>query len=165
MKDENPNPHEAALRSHLVELLRGGSAHTTIEEVIADWPEKLRGAHVAKFPHTAWQLLEHMRLAQFDILDFSRNAKYRHRQFPRDYWPQTDAPQTARDWDRSVEEFKMDLKSVEQLVKDPATDLFAKIRWGTGQTLLREALLVADHNAYHLGQLVVLRRALGAWHE
>lgn len=154
---------DTALRQHLVELLRGGSAHAKFEDTIRDWPEELRGKHASHFPHTAWQLLEHMRLAQFDILDFSRNPKYEELTFPDDYWPKKNKPPSVQAWDESVAAFQRDLRQMEQVVADEKIDLFARIPWGSGQTVLREALLVADHNAYHLGQLVALRRALGAW--
>jgi uncharacterized damage-inducible protein DinB len=153
---------DSALRQHLVELLRGGSAHAKFEDAVANWPEELRGKRASNFPHTAWQLLEHMRIAQHDILDFSRNSKYEEMSFPDDYWPKQDVPLDAAAWDRSIAAFQRDLKEVEELVSS-STDLYAQIPWGSGQTVLREALLVADHNAYHLGQLVALRRALGAW--
>jgi len=114
-------------------------------------------------PHTPWRLLEHLRIAQWDILEFSRNPKHVSPSFPDGYWPRSDAPPDAAAWDRSVAAFRADLKAMQDLVADPATDLFALLPHGEGQTILREALLVADHNAYHLGQLVMLRRALGAW--
>jgi uncharacterized damage-inducible protein DinB len=154
---------DSSLRQHLVELLRGGSAHADFNASIAEWPEELRGKHASKFPHTPWQLLEHLRIAQRDILDFSRNAEYKELTFPDDYWPRHDKPSNVEAWDESVSAFRGDLKAMQDLVADPNTDLYARIPWGTGQTVLREALLVADHNAYHLGQLVALRRALGAW--
>lgn len=154
---------DSALREHLVELLRGGSAHAKFDDAIADWPEQLRGKRVAGFPHTAWQLLEHMRIAQNDILDFSHNSEYKELSFPDEYWPKQDAPARPESWEESVAQFQRDLKAMENLVLDPRIDLYARIPWGSGQTILREALLVADHNAYHVGQLVALRRALGAW--
>jgi hypothetical protein len=153
----------AALREHLLYLLRGGGAHLDFEAAIANLPAELRGAKVAGVPHTPWRLLEHLRLAQWDILEFSRNPRHVSPSFPDGYWPAGDAPPDAAAWDRSVAAFRADLQAMQDLVADPATDLFARIPHGEGQTILREALLVADHNAYHLGQLVVLRRALGAW--
>lgn len=155
--------HDSALRQHLVELLKGGSAHAKFEDAVADWPEALRGRRAETFPHTAWQLLEHMRIAQADILDFSRNAEYEELTFPDDYWPHHEAPPNKTAWDESIAAFQRELKAVQDLVSSAKTDLYARIPWGSGQTVLREALLVADHNAYHLGQLVALRRALGAW--
>ena len=154
-----------ALREHLLYLLRGGGAHLDFEAAIADLPIELRGAKVAMVPHTPWRLLEHMRIAQWDILEFSRNPKHISPKFPEGYWPEGDAPPDAAAWDRSVTAFRADLQAMQDLVADPATDLFAPIPHGEGQTILREALLVADHNAYHLGQLVVVRRLLGAWRE
>jgi uncharacterized damage-inducible protein DinB len=154
---------DSALRQHLVELLRGGSAHATFDDTVANWPEELRGSRAANFQHTAWQLLEHMRIAQHDILDFSHNAKYEELSFPDDYWPKHDGPANAAAWNESIAGFQRGLSAMQDLVTNAGTDLYARIPWGSGQTVLREALLVADHNAYHLGQLIALRRALGAW--
>ena len=151
------------LREHLLYLLKSGGAHQSFEDAIADLPEDLRGAHMEGVPHTPWRLLEHMRIAQWDILEFSRNPKHVSPKFPDGYWPDSDAPPTANAWDESVEAFRADLKAMQDLVANPATDLFAPIPHGDGQSILREALLVVDHNAYHLGQLVFLRRCLGAW--
>ena len=157
--------HDQLLREHLQYLLQGEGAHAKFEEVVADFPEKLRGKKMDQLPYTPWMLLEHMRLAQWDILEFSRNAKHVSPDFPSGYWPKQDAPPTAKAWDDSIKTFRKDVKEMESLVQDPETDLYAPFQWGDGQTLLREALLVADHNAYHLGQLVTLRRLLGAWNE
>ena len=154
---------EQALRDHLLYLLRGGGAHLDFEAAIAGLPANLRGAKPAGLPHTPWRLLEHMRLAQWDILEFCRNPKHVSPDFPDGYWPRGDAPPDAGAWDRSVEAFRADLRAMQELVADASSDLFAPIPHGQGQTLLREALLVADHNAYHLGQLVTVRRLLGAW--
>jgi hypothetical protein len=153
----------SALRDHVLYLLRGGGAHVSFDDAIADLPVHLRGAKPAGVPHSPWRLLEHMRIAQWDILEFSRNPRHVSPKFPDGYWPTGDAPPDDNAWDRSVASFHSDLKAMQDLVADPATDLFAKIPHGDGQTILREALLVADHNAYHLGQLLVVRRALGAW--
>jgi hypothetical protein len=158
------NPHQA-LREHLLELLRGGAAHLTFEAAIADLPVALRGAKAPGVPHTPWRLLEHLRITQWDILEFSRNPRHASPEFPEGYWPEGDAPPDNEAWERSVASFRADLQAMQALVADPKTDLFARIPHGEGQTILREALLVADHNAYHLGQLVVVRRALGAWPE
>jgi hypothetical protein len=151
------------LRKHLVELLDGGQAHAKFDDLIKNLPPQLRGVKPANFPHSPWMILEHLRIAQEDILDFSRNAKYKSRKWPDEYWPKTPAPPTAGAWDKSVKQFRADLKAIQALVANPKTDLFAKLPWGDGQTILREALLVADHNAYHLGQLLDVRRLLGAW--
>jgi hypothetical protein len=154
---------DQSLRDHLLELLRGGSAHLRFDEAIEGLPADLRGKKHSELPHTPWQLLEHLRIAQWDILDFSRNPDYVHIKWPDGYWPETAAPPDDAAWDRSVEDFRRDLKAMQDLVADPKTDLYAKIPWGKDQTILREALLIADHNAYHIGQLVTLRQALGAW--
>ena len=156
---------DKSLREHLLYLLRGGGAHLHFDAAVADLPPELRGARAAGVPHTPWRLLEHMRIAQWDILEFSRSPKHVSPPFPEGYWPEGDAPPDAAAWDRTVAAFRADLQAMQDLVADPATDLFARIPHGEGQTVLREALLVADHNAYHLGQFVLLRRCLGAWSE
>lgn len=155
--------HDDSLRKHLLELLRGGHAHLGFAEAIEGLPASLRGATAPNLPHTPWQLLEHLRMAQWDILEFSRRAEHVSPKWPAGYWPETAAPPDDAAWTQSVESFRRDLKAMEDLVADPKSDLHAKIPWGKGQTILREALLVADHNAYHIGQLVTLRQALGAW--
>lgn len=160
MKDD-----QSALRNHLIYLLRGGGAHIDFDTVIAGLPAKLRGMRPKGIPHTPWQLLEHMRIAQWDILEFSRNARHVSPDFPEGYWPRGDSLPSAAAWAKSVKTFRRDLKEMEKLVSNPSTDLYARIPHGEGQTILREALLVADHNAYHLGQLVLVRRLLGAWPE
>jgi hypothetical protein len=152
-----------SLRDHLLYLLRDGGAHLDFETAIAGVPAGLRGAKVAGVPHTPWRLLEHLRIAQWDILEFCRNPGHVSPEFPQGYWPSGDAPPDERAWDRTVAAFRTDLRTMQDLVADPATDLFAPIPHGQGQTILREALLVADHNAYHFGQLVILRRLLGVW--
>jgi len=156
---------DSSLREHLLYLLRGGGAHLDFEKAIAGLPDELRGAKPSGLPFSAWSLLEHMRIAQWDILEFSRDAKHTSPSWPEGYWPIADAPPSPEAWDRSVAAFRADRKAMEQLVANPKTDLNAKIPHGEGQTILREALLVADHNAYHLGQFVMLRRLLGAWPE
>jgi hypothetical protein len=156
--------HDQALRDHLLYLLRGGGAHLNFDAAIADLQVALRGVKPTGIPHSPWRLLEHMRIAQWDILEFSRNSKHVSPKFPDGYWPAADAPPDEVAWDRSTAAFRADLQAMCDLVADPATDLFARIPHGEGQTVLREALLLADHNSYHLGQLVVVRRALNAWH-
>ena len=158
------NP-DKALRQHLLYLLKEGGAHAMFEDVIKDFPAKLRSQKVPNFPHTAWMLLEHLRIAQRDILEFSRNPKHVSPKWPEGYWPKTETPPSAAAWTQSVASFRKDLKAMEALIANPKTDLYAPLPWGEGQTVLREALLVADHNAYHVGQLVTLRRMLGAWHD
>lgn len=154
---------DQALRDHAIYLLNGGGAHLHFDKAIADLPADLRGAKIQGVFHTPWRLLEHLRIAQWDILEFSRNPDHVSPDFPTGYWPAGDAPPDSGAWDETVASFKSDLQEMVNLVANPATDLFAVIPHGSGQTILREALLVADHNAYHLGQLVVIRQALGAW--
>ena len=155
--------NDAALRKHLVELLTGGHAHATFEQAVKDLPVELRGKTPKGAEDSPWQLVEHLRLAQSDILEFSRDAKHQSPKWPDGYWPKEKAPADEKAWDKSLRAFKKDLKEMSALVEDPKTDLFAKIPHGDGQTILREALLAADHNAYHIGQLVLVRRLLGAW--
>ena len=148
------------LRQQLTSLLAKAEAHVDIESALKDFPRELRGKKPAGAPHTPWQLLEHIRIAQWDILEFSRNARHKSPEWPDGYWPKTEAPPDHKAWDKSVRQTLADLKEMSALVGDLKHDLLAPIPHGDGQTLLREALLVADHNAYHLGQLVMVRRIL-----
>jgi hypothetical protein len=154
---------DKALREHVVKLLKGGDAHATFENAVKDFPVELRGKRPKGAEHSAWQVLEHLRIALEDILDFSINPKYKELEWPKEYWPETAAPPDAKAWDKSVRAFEKHLKAMCALVEDEKTDLFAMIPHGSGQTILREALVVADHNGYHLGEMVLLRRVLGAW--
>jgi hypothetical protein len=154
---------DRSLRDHLLELLRCGSAHLDFEKAVGGLSPALRGAKAPGLPHTVWQLVEHLRITQWDILEFSRNPDHVSPKWPEGYWPETAAPPDGAAWDRSVEVFRRELQEMQELTADPQIDLYAKIPWGDGQTILREALLVADHNAYHLGQIVSVRQALGAW--
>ena len=154
---------DKALREHVLYLLDGGGAHAKFDQVIAGIPAKLRGQKPAGLPHSLWMLLEHLRIAQWDILEFSRKPGHASPQWPEGYWPSTDAPASPAAWNQSVKKFRQGLKAIGDLVKNPKTDLLAPIPWGDGQTILREALLVADHNAYHLGQMLDARRLLGTW--
>ena len=154
-------PSDKPLRDHLLYLLRGGGAHIDFDSAMKDWPVQLAAAKVANFPHTAWTLLEHMRIAQWDILEFSRDPKHISPTWPEGYWPKSEAPASEKAWKDAMARFEKDLRGMEELVANPRTDLYAKLPWGDGQTVLREALLVADHNAYHLGQLVMLRKCMG----
>jgi hypothetical protein len=149
---------EKALRDHILELLEGKSAHIDIESALKGFPQDKINEKVAGSPHTAWQLLEHIRIAQWDILDFSRNPEYKEMKWPDDYWPKEKG--TEKSWKSSVKEILDDLQSMRDLVSDERVDMYAKISWGEGQTVMREALLIADHNAYHLGQLVLLKNLL-----
>jgi hypothetical protein len=153
----------AVLREQLASLLKGGGAHVQFMDAITGFPETKRGTYVQGLPHTGWQLLEHARIAQWDILEFSRNASHVSPDFPEGYWPKTPGPPSEEAWQDSVAAFRRDLRDMIRLVENPRTDLYARIAHGDGQTVLREALVLADHNSYHLGQLVNLRRALGSW--
>jgi hypothetical protein len=152
---------DAALREQILKLLAGGEAHADFDSAIGDWPVQLAGAKVANFPHTAWMLLEHMRIAQWDILEFSRNPKHASPKWPEGYWPTSEAPANEKAWTTALADFKKDMSAMEQLIGNRKSDLYARLPWGDGQTLLREALLLADHNSYHLGQLVMLRKCMG----
>jgi hypothetical protein len=150
----------AILREHLVNLLTKAEAHIDVADELKNFPAQLRGSKPEGSPHTPWQLLEHMRIAQLDILRFSVDAKHESPQWPEGYWPKADSPPSDDAWDKSVRQFLHDLDEVCKLVRDSRHDLMAPIPHGSGQTLLREAMLVADHNAYHLGQIVLIRRML-----
>ena len=154
---------EKALREHLVNLLSGGGAHIDWKGTLSGIPPKLRGVRPSDLPYSIWDLLEHMRIAQGDILEFSRDAKHVSPEWPAGYWPAVQGQPSGAAWDKSVKSFGQGLEAMKKMVASPKTDLFAKIPHGTGQTILREALLVADHNAYHLGQVLTVRRILGIW--
>ena len=151
------------LRDQVVSLLRGGNAHVTFDDAVKDLPAKFRGIKPKGAAHTAWELVEHMRIAQSDILEFSRDSKHVSPDWPEGYWPKTQKPPSDAAWRKSIASIRKDREAMIDLVSDPKTDLYEDIPHGTGQNLLREALLIADHNAYHLGELVLLQRLIGAW--
>jgi len=151
------------LRKHIADLLSGHNAHVDWKAAFTGIPSKLRGVRPDGMPYSVWELLEHMRIAQWDILEFSHDAKHVSPDWPAECWPETPAPPNAIAWEKSLKLFERDLTAMNKLVANPKTDLFARIPHGTGQTILREALLVADHNAYHVGQVILVRRILGAW--
>jgi hypothetical protein len=155
--------NDKSLRKHLVAQLDGGHAYAPFDKIVANFPPKLRGEVPEGLSHSAWMLLEHLRIAQRDILDFSRDPKYVAPKWPDDYWPKRSSPPSAAAWHKSVKAFQDDLAAMKKLIGNPKTDLFVKIPWGDGQTILREALLTADHNAHHLGQIIDIRRLLGNW--
>jgi hypothetical protein len=159
-----PSKLESALRQELIAALKGGNAHARFEDVVADFPVRLQGEK-AGLPYSGWQLLEHIRLAQNDILRFCKNhdGSYRVLMFPDDYWPKAAAPSGAHAWEKSIAAMLGDREAIVQLLGDPGQDLAAAFPWGDGQNLLREAILVIDHNAYHVGELLALRRLLGIW--
>jgi uncharacterized damage-inducible protein DinB len=150
------------LRAQLRKLLDWQDAHVNFDAAVNGIPPKLRGAAPPGLPWSPWQIVEHLRRTQRDILDFCRDPRYAEPP-PEEYWPASAAPPSASAWKESVEGVRRDREALQRLAEDPAVDLFAKIAWGSGQTPLRELLLVADHNAYHVAQLVAARRALGCW--
>jgi hypothetical protein len=154
---------DLSLREQLRRLLDWEEAHVTFDKAAAGIPVKLRGAKPRGFPFSPWQLIEHLRITQQDILDFCRNPHYKERDWPDDYWPASPVPSSASAWDKSIRQFRHDRKALQQLAMDTTIDLGARIPHGTGQTYLRELVLVADHSAYHVGQLVLVRRLLGIW--
>jgi hypothetical protein len=155
--------HLKSLRKHLLYLLTEGGAHATFEDAVKDVPAAARGKVPAGAAHSLWELVEHMRIAQWDILKFSIDAKHKSPKFPKGYWPKTPAPPNAKAWDKSVKDFLADRKALCGLVDKKSTDLFAEIKHGKGQTILREVILAADHNAYTVGEIVLTRRLLGVW--
>ena len=153
--------HLQQLKKYLSDLLDARGAHLDFEEAIKDFPRKLRGTKPEGAPHTAWQLLEHLRIAQWDILEFSRNAKHVSPKWPEGYWPELESPPSDKAWEKSIQQFRQNLKEMKQLLKKATEEqLHARIPHGDGQTLLREILILADHNSYHLGQLMYLRKTL-----
>lgn len=154
---------ETVLWENLQKVLTWGDAHADWKSALAGIPARARGAKPKGAPNSIWELLEHTRLAQRDILEFCRNSKYVSPEWPAGYWPKTPTPPRTAAWEKSVRGFFKDVEEMQTIVADPKTDLYAPIPWGDGQTILREALLLADHNAYHLGQIVLMRRLLGAW--
>jgi hypothetical protein len=154
---------EKQLREQLAHFIDWHEAHTDFATAVDDFPAELRGRVPEGLPHSAWQLLEHMRIALWDIVEFCRERGHKSPPWPEGYWPKHAAPPSDEAWGKSVKSVRDHLESLRKLIKDPKQDLFAPLPGGSGQTLLREALLAADHNAYHLGQLLLVRRALGAW--
>jgi hypothetical protein len=155
--------NDKSLREHLANLLKSGDAHADFDAAVKGLAPQLQGKRPEGASHSAWEILEHMRLAQWDILEFTRNPKHVSPEFPGGYWPATPQPPNDSAWIAAADAFRADLAATSQLVENEATDLFARIPHGSGQTVLREALVLADHNAYHLGELILLRRLLNAW--
>jgi hypothetical protein len=161
---ENKNKNDKSLREHLIKLLKGGDAHVEFDGAVRGMPAALQGRRPQGAEHSPWQVLEHLRIAQWDILEFARNPKHKSPDFPSGYWPEKPEPPSEKSWDKSADAFRSELRELCDLIAKDSTDLFAKIPHGDGQTVLRQALVAADHNAYHTGELVLLRRLLGAWH-
>src|SRR5689334_952697 len=157
------NTNDKSLREHVINLLESSDAHTDFDAAFKKIPYELQWKRPKGVDHSAWELLEHMRIAQWDIVEFTRDPNHKSPSFPDGYWPKSPTPPDEKAWDKSVKSFHADLKVMVEIVRDKSNDLFATISHGDGQTILREALMLADHNAYHLGQLVQLRKQLGAW--
>ena len=151
------------VREHLVKLLEGGQAHVTFDAAVRGLPAALRGKKPKGAEHSAWEILEHIRIATWDILEFSRDGKHVSPKWPDGYWPKSPKPPNKKAWAKSIQAVNSDIKAMSKLVEADTTDLYAPIPHGDGQTIMREALLIADHNAYHIGELVLVRRLLGAW--
>lgn len=166
MKTSATSDLNESLRKQLLALLHGGEAHVTFDDAIKDFPAELRGRVIPSLPYSAWQLLEHMRITQRDILEFSAppTGGYQPLEWPEAYWPKSPEPPSAQAWDQTIAAIRKDRQEFEALIQKPEADLFKSFRWGQGQNLLREALLIANHTGYHLGEFVVLRRLLGIWH-
>jgi hypothetical protein len=155
--------HDKLLRQQLAAILDWHEAHAGLSAAIADFPSKLRGVVPENLPHSGWQLLEHIRITLWDIVEFSRDARHKSPQWPEGYWPKETAPPNGEAWDKTVKEIESQVEAMRGLINDHERDLFAPLPHGSGQTLLRQVLLAADHNTYHVGQLVLVRKALGAW--
>jgi hypothetical protein len=151
------------VRDHLVSLLEGGNAHVTLNAAVVGFPTSYMNKSFSNGPYSFWQLLEHIRIAQWDILDFIRNPNYKYMQWPKDYWPNKSKKATSSDWKRTISSINHDSKELQRIIKNPKTNLYSKIKHGKDQTILKEVLLVADHNAYHLGEFVVMCRNMGIW--
>jgi hypothetical protein len=159
MHDDN-----TALRSHLVALLKGGQAHATLSDAVADFPAARISERPSGVPYSAWQLLEHMRITLHDLLEFATNPEYVEMEWPAGYWPKSAAPGPTESWNATLQAIRADMKTFEALVHSPESNLYATIPWGKNkETLLREVLLASDHTSYHVGELILLRRVLGIW--
>ncbi len=155
---------DQAVRKHVLALLDGGQAHMGFEDVVANFPPDLINTNPPNVPYTPWHLIEHLRITQWDILDYTRNPNYKEIAWPTDYWPTRDAKTDLAGWQRTIDQFSADLAEMRAIIADPKHDLIAAIAHGSsGHTILREALLLADHNAYHIGELGILRQVMNAW--
>ena len=155
--------YDRSVRQELSAFLRGGQAHAGLDAAVKEMPASLLDKKPAGSPHNAWQMLEHIRITLHDLLEFCTNPKYEALQWPEGYWPKEESPKSAAAWDHCVAAIHKELKALDKLIQDPKTDLTAKIPWGEKQNILREILLAGDHTSYHLGQLILLRKELGAW--
>ena len=154
---------DADVRTHLINMLTGRNAHVGLEDALADLPKAYRGKKTDNLPYTIWQQLEHLRIAQRDILEFCRSAAYTSPEWPEEYWPDSEAPKDDEAWTDSITTFKKDHQELVDLISNTDNPLFEPFEWGDGQTLFREAVLVIDHNSYHIGQIILIRKLLGVW--
>ncbi len=154
---------DEVLRENLAALLTGEYARMPFEDAVKDFPLERINENFPNADYTPWDLLEHLRIAQWDILDFIKNPDYKYLKWPDDYWPKKGKKATAANWEKSVNGFKKDFQELEEMVKNPQTDLFKEVLWGEGQTFLREIVTVANHNAFHLGEFAIMRQAMGTW--
>ena len=154
---------DKALREQLATFLQGDQAHMSLADAVKGFPVKDMNVRPRNVPYTFWHLLEHIRIAQWDIVEFIKNPNYEELKFPDDYWPKKNAKATKKDWDHTLAQYASDLREMIAIVKDPKTDLHARIPHGDGQTILREAILIVDHNAYHIGEFAILRQVVGNW--
>ncbi len=152
-------------RQQLLNLLRGGNAHMSFGQAIADFPEDQINRNPPNVPYTPWQLLEHIRIAQWDILEFIRNPEHVSPSWPTGYWPARDAKAGKSEWQETIKSFEGDLQALQEIVKDPETDLYAPIPHASDYTIFREILVVSDHSAYHIGEFAILRQVMGTWPE
>ena len=156
---------DTLVREHLLDVLRGGNAHMTFDDMIVDFPLESINTKPPHVPYTPWHILEHLRITQWDILEFMRNPRHESPPWPEGYWPAQDAQADEAAWNQTIAAFHADLQALEQILEDPDVDLYARIPHGTGQTILREMLLVADHNAYHIGEFAILRQVMQTWRD
>ena len=155
--------NDKALRDHLIKLLKGGNAHMTLKEAVKDYPLAKINEVFPNGEYSSWHLLEHIRRTQNDILEFIVNPNYQDKEWPKDYWPARSEKATKKDWQKTINSFQKDLQTLEEIAANPKTDLFAKIKWGDGQTILREMLLVVDHSTYHIGEFAIMRQTMNTW--
>jgi hypothetical protein len=155
--------HDKIVRSHLLSLLNGGNAHMTLAEAVQDFPWSKINTVFPNGTYSSWGLLEHIRISQLDILDFIRNPNYKEMDWPKDYWPPKNKKATRKDWQETISRFRRDSDELQKIINDPKVDIYAKVPHGTGQTVLREILLVADHNSYHLGEFAIMRQTMDTW--
>jgi len=155
--------NENKLRQELIHYLERPHTHAVLADAVKDFPDKLMNEKPLNIPYSFWQMLEHIRISQWDMIDFIRNPNYKEIEWPKDYWPDDNEKATAKMWNDAVKKFEQDLADLKKIIEDPKTDLFAPIPHGSGQTIFREALQIIDHASYHMGQLIVMRRMVGEW--